>query len=328
MSVATRPTDQAAAPSSPRTLFGYDVLGTIGHGAGSTIYCVSHPASKQLYALKYVVRKVEKDDRFIDQLQAEFEVGAKVNHPHLRRSVDFQVNRTGLLRRVATDAALVLELFDGTSLEQHTPRDLASIVNAFIQTAQALHALHGLGYVHCDLKPNNILRDPATGTVKVIDLGQAAKIGTAKPRVQGTPDYMAPEQVKLQPVTVKTDVYNFGATLYFCLAGKKLPTLFTIKKGDNSFLVDQQIESPRDLNPLVPETLSNLVMECVRTNPAKRPGDMGELARKLEIIEFVMEQQQDPKRQAAAAVEASAVDRVDDEPEAEPLGEDLDIAGT
>ena len=50
------PTDPDAAPSSPRTLFGYDVLGLIGHGAGSTIYCVSHPASKQLYALKHVVR--------------------------------------------------------------------------------------------------------------------------------------------------------------------------------------------------------------------------------------------------------------------------------
>jgi serine/threonine-protein kinase len=272
----------------PQRLFGYEVLGLIGRGAGSTIYCVSQPASKQLYALKHVVRSREKDERFIDQLQAEFEVGGKVNSPYLRRSVDFQVNRTGLLRRTPTDAALVLELFDGASLEQQTPDDMALVVDAFVQTAKGLHALHGLGYVHCDLKPNNILRDPATGAVKVIDLGQAARIGTAKPRVQGTPDFMAPEQVKLQPVTVKTDVYNFGATLYFCLGGKKLPTLFTIKRGDNSFLVDQQIESPRDLNPRVPEQLSNLVMDCCRTNPAKRPADMSDLARRLEIVEHAI----------------------------------------
>lgn len=289
MSFATPPSPHEARAGVPRTLFGYDVLSPVGRGAGSTIYCVSHPVTKQLYALKHVVRKHEKDDRFIEQLEAEFEVGSKVNSPCLRRSVDLKVNRSGLLRRHASDAALVLELFDGTSLEQSTPRDLAQVVNAFVQTAQGLAALHQLGYVHCDLKPNNILRDNATGHVKVIDLGQAARAGTAKRRVQGTPDYMAPEQVRLEPVTVRTDVFNFGATLYFCLAGKKLPTLFNLKKGANSFLVDAKIESPKDLNPLIPEPLSNLVMECVRTNPAKRPPDMADLTRRLEIIEYALQ---------------------------------------
>lgn len=292
----------SASGGLPRTLFDYEVLGLIGHGAGSTIYCVSHPVTKQLYALKHVVRKTEKDDRFIDQLEAELEVGSKVNSPYLRRSIDLKVNRT-LLRR-ATDAALILELFDGVSLEEQTPRDLAVVVDAFIQAGQGLQALHQLGYVHCDLKPNNILRDQATGKVKVIDLGQAARNGTVKTRIQGTPDFMAPEQVKCLPVTFKTDVFNFGATMYFSLAGKKLPTLFNIKKGQNSFLVDSKIESPRDLNPLIPETLSNLVMECVRTNPAKRPEDMTELVRRLEIIEHTLHR--DARKQASIEPPKSA----------------------
>lgn len=297
-------TSSSPAPSAgmPKRLFDYEVLESIGQGAGSAIYCVSHPVTKQLYALKHVVRKTEKDERFIDQLEAEFEVGSKVNSPHLRRSIDLKINRT-LLRR-PIDAALTLELFDGVSLEQHTPRELTDVVNAFIQTAQGLQSLHQLGYVHCDLKPNNILRDHATGNVKVIDLGQAAKIGAVKTRIQGTPDYMAPEQVKCLPVTVKTDVFNFGATMYFCLAGKKLPTLFNIKKGENSFLVDSKIESPRDLNPLIPEPLSNLVMECVRTNAAKRPQDMAELTRRLEIIEHTLHR--DARKQAQAAASASS----------------------
>jgi len=283
----------------PKSLFDYEVLDHIGDGAGSTIYVVSHPTTKQLYALKHVVRKSDKDDRFIEQLETEFEVGTKVNSPGLRRSIDFKVNRT-ILRR-ATDAALILELFDGVSLESHIPRHLTDVVNTFIQTAQALHGLHHLGYIHCDLKPNNILRDSATGVVKVIDLGQAAKNGAVKTRVQGTPDYMAPEQVKCQPITVRTDVFNFGATMYFALCGKKLPTLFTLKKGDNSFLVDSKIDSPRDLNPLIPEPLSNMVMECVRTNPAKRPEDMADLTRRLEVIEHGLRRDAQ-KRAAAAAV--------------------------
>src|SRR5205823_1159523 len=130
-----------------------------------------------------------------------------------------------------------------------------------------------MGFVHCDLKPNNILLAP-DGRVKVIDLGQACKVGTQKQRIQGTPDYISPEQVRREPVTQRTDVYNFGATLYWALTGRNFPTLFTLKRGENSFLVDSQIPTPQALNDEVPETLSNLAMECVRTNPAKRPADM------------------------------------------------------
>lgn len=288
--------DPALDPGLPRSLFGYQVVDLIGQGAGSLIYVVNDPKTRQVLALKHVVRKTEKDDRFIEQLENEFEVGSQVHHVGLRRCLDYKATRT-LLRRV-TEAGLVMELFDGVPLEQQLPRTIAETVNAFIQTAQALHALHGLGYVHCDLKPNNILRDPK-GQIKVIDLGQAAKNGTVKKRIQGTPDFIAPEQVKCQAVTFKTDVFNFGATMYWALCGRKLPTLFTLKKSENSFLVDNQMASPRDINPMVPETLSNLVMECVRTNPAKRPEDMAELTRRLEIIEHTIHRDARQQRPAA-----------------------------
>jgi serine/threonine-protein kinase len=277
--------DPALDPGLPRKLFDYDVIDLIGEGAGSIIYAVSDPRNSQLFALKHVVRKTDKDDRYIEQLETEMQVGSQVQHPGLRRSVELKLNKT-LLRRV-TEAGLVLELFDGVPLERQLPRDLTEVVAAFVQVARALGALHAAGYVHCDLKPNNILRDPK-GRVKVIDLGQAARAGTAKKRIQGTPDYMAPEQVRCKPVTVQTDVFNFGATLYWGLTGRKLPTLFNIQKAENSFLVDDAMASPRDINPSIPETLSNLVMECVRTNPAKRPPDTVDLIRRLEIIEHTL----------------------------------------
>ena len=283
--VATDPTLAESNPL-PKSVFGYEVVDFIGEGAGSRIYAVTHPTTKQLYALKHVLPRQEKDVRFVEQLETEFEVGRQVSHPGLRRSLDLKVSKT-LFRKV-TEAALVMELFDGVPLERRLPQAMTQLVEVFIKSAEALAALHALGYVHCDLKPNNILFDAATNSVKVIDLGQAAKVGTAKSRIQGTPDYIAPEQVKCLPVTVQTDVFNFGATMYWCLCGNKLPTLFNIKKSENSFLVDAVMASPRDSNKLVPETLSNLVMECVRTNPQKRPADMVELARRLEIILHVM----------------------------------------
>ena len=71
----------------------------------------------------------------------------------------------------------------------------------------------------------------------------------------------------MRPVTVRTDVFNFGATMYWALSGKKIPTLFTIKKDENSFLLHDKIETAGRPQPQVPEPLSNLVMECIKTAP-------------------------------------------------------------
>ena len=284
----------------PQSLFGYDVLEFLGEGAASAIYAVSDPQTKQLYALKYVVRKTDKHERFIEQLHNELHAGQSVSHPSLRRIIDLKVNRT-LLRRTI-DAALIMELFDGEPLENRPPRTILESLDRFIQVGQGIEAIHAAGFVHSDLKPNNILLG-ADGSVRVIDLGQACKSGTIKPRVQGTPDYMAPEQVKCQPVTFRTDIFNFGTTLYWTLCGKHIPTLFRIKKAENSFLLDAQMAAPHAMNPHVPETLSNLVMECVRSSASKRPETMSDVVRRLEIMRHAL--QRDAR--AASADAATAI---------------------
>jgi serine/threonine protein kinase len=265
----------------PKSLFGYDVVDFLGTGAGSSIYVVSDPRTNQIYALKHVLRKTEKHARFIEQLENEYEVSRQFVHPSLRKSIEMKQTKTWLGK--VTEAALVMELFDGLPMDIKAPETIAAGVEVFIQASHGLEALHALGYVHCDLKPNNILIGP-DGAVKVIDFGQACKAGTVKERIQGTPDYIAPEQVKREAVTFRTDVFNFGATMYWAVTGKKIPTLFTLKKDENSFLVHDKIATPRDLNGEVPETLSNLIMECIRTNPLKRPEAMGEVTRRLEVI--------------------------------------------
>jgi serine/threonine-protein kinase len=281
----------------PKSLFGYDVIDFIGEGAGSMIYAVSRPDSGQIYALKHVKKKNDKDVRFIEQLENEFQVSQKFCHPGLRKSVDVKVNHT--LMRKPTEACLVMELFDGIPLDAQNRRDVGQTIDIFIKVAEALDSLHRQGYVHCDLKPNNILID-GNGTVKVIDFGQACPVGTAKARIQGTPDFIAPEQVKCEPVSIRTDVFNFGATLYWALCGRSLPTLFTLKKSENSFLFDDIMASPASLNPKVPEALSNLVMECVKTNAAKRPTDLKEVGRRLEIIRYAMHKHEATMQTAVA----------------------------
>ena len=271
----------------PAKLFDYEVIEFLGEGAGSTIYAVAHPETKQIYAMKHVLKRKEKDVRFMEQVQVEYETSRNFTHPNLRRA--YEVKDNSSLLRKATEMALVMELFDGISLAARRPTNPLQTVRYFIDAAKGLAAMHALGFVHCDLKPNNILIS-ADGAVKVIDYGQACKIGCQKERIQGTPDFIAPEQVKCAPMTVKTDVFNFGATMYWTLTGQNIPTLYTVSKtnAENAFLVDDRIASPADLNKDIAEPLSNLVMECIRTNPAKRPNDMHELIRRLEVVEHAV----------------------------------------
>jgi serine/threonine-protein kinase len=267
-------------------LLNYEVIGRLGEGARSTIYEVMDPLTRQMFALKHVIREDTKDIRFIEQMENEFAISRQFNHPNLRRSFELKIVKSMLLK--VNEAFLVMELFNGKALDVYLPAGLVDIVDTFIQASQGLKAMHVMGYVHCDIKPNNILRNDG-GVVKVIDFGQSAKIGTVKERIQGTPDFIAPEQVTRRPVSVQTDIFNLGATLYWALTSKHIPTAYTVnKKGENSFLLDTRIDTPQDLNPRIPSPLSNLVMECIATKAQKRPAEMDQVITRLELAKHVM----------------------------------------
>jgi eukaryotic-like serine/threonine-protein kinase len=274
-------------------LLHYDLQQRIGEGARSVIWRAIDTRTGKTVAIKRCIRKEDKDIRFVEQMEAEHNLCKNFNHPNLRRSLDLKINRT-LLRRV-TDAIMVMEYVDGLPLDVAPPPDLASTLDTFIQAAAGLKAMHALGYVHCDIKPNNILRS-SRGEVKVIDYGQSCPAGTIKERIQGTPDYIAPEQVNRKPVTVQTDVFNLGATLYWALTGRHIPTLYTVQKSksENNLLSDDLFDSPLQLNPLVPPVVSEMVMACVATAPKRRPADMDAMIQKLEIGKHLLVRSKDP----------------------------------
>lgn len=270
----------AASYAGGRELFGYRTLAEIGEGAGSIVYAVKDERGRR-YALKHVICQSDRDGRFVEQLKREHEVSQAVADAAFRKSIALHVRRN-LLGRVR-EAGLVLELVDG-----HPARapmsDIAAATRLIHKVALALAALHARGYVHCDLKPQNILLQ-GDGGVRLIDFGQACPVGTVKPRIQGTPDFISPEQVRCLPVSFKSDVFGLGAVAYHLLSGRSLTTLFTLKKGENSFLLDSALQSPRDLRPDVPAPLSDLVMESTRTSPAKRP-ELSTIIQRLEVIRF------------------------------------------
>ncbi len=271
---------------------GYRVLAGIGKGAASDLYAVQDPKTKQVWALKHVLKTSEKDQRFLDQIQNEYRVGSKLKHPNVRAVHRLVKHRQRFKVRSVT---LVMELVDATPLDQRLPQSHAQAVKIFHQVARGLNHMHSRGFVHADVKPNNILVTD-DDQVKIIDLGQACPIGTVKKRIQGTPGYMAPEQAHRQAITAKTDIYNFGASIYCVLVGEIIPTALPPKEGSDSLFtgaVDTKMVKPptppHEKNPSIHPLLSKQIMDCVRVNPDDRPASMAVVANRLELIGELLE---------------------------------------
>jgi len=287
---------------------GFNVLAELGRGAASVIYLVQDPRSKQVWALKHVVKNDAKDQRFLDQAEREHEVARALDHPTIRK-----IPRLIKARKLLSvkEIFLVMEYIDGVSVERDPPKNVLDAVSIFQQAARGLAAMHQAGWVHADMKPNNIVICD-DGSVKVIDLGQACRSGAVKERIQGTPDYIAPEQVHRREITPKTDIFNLGATMYWVLTSKHIPT--ALPKGDTlvSSVEDDFIEKAKPvnaLNPRIPDRLSDLVMQCVQVDPMKRPENMERVADRLDLILAQLRAEQEAKKGKAAVA-------VDDDEEA------------
>jgi serine/threonine protein kinase len=267
---------------------GLRILAELGQGGASIVYLAQDMRTKQVWALKHVHRGSAKDDRFLQQALYEFKVASKLDHPNIRKIVRATKRREMLVH--LSDVFLVMEMLDGVSMDKRLPKTFDDAVLIFIQVADALRHMHSRGYVHADMKPNNIMVVPGQNgpIAKIIDLGQSCEIGTVKPRIQGTPDYIAPEQVHRRAITERTDVYNLGATMYYVLTGKVVPSaLSTRPDALISRLDDVLIPPPTpaiDLNPRIPPKLNELIMQCVAVAPEDRPAYMSLVRERLELI--------------------------------------------
>lgn len=261
---------------------GFSVLETLGHGARSTIFKVKD-TKDNVFALKQVVKKGDADQRFVDQAILEHQVASQFKHPALRQSHKI-IRRRQLIK--LSEVLVLLEYVDGYTIEQRRPRNMMTLCMICKEVAAGLEVLHKKGFVHADIKPNNIMVTEE-GQVKIIDLGQSCTKGTIKPRIQGTPDYIAPEQVRRRRITPQTDVFNLGATMYWLLTNQHAPTLIPKGTPGVSLKTDQHNERkarpPRAMNPDVPPALSSLVMSCIEHEPSARPETMYRVRERLDL---------------------------------------------
>jgi len=269
----------------PYELFGYRVIAKLGSGAASELYAVQDPKTMQVWALKHVkVGPAHKDDRFIKQVEQEHDIGSKLSHPNIRR-----IGKLSRIKKLFTtmEIGLLLELIDAESMDQRRPKNIFEAASQFEQVAKGLAHMHENNFVHADIKPINAMVS-GSGEVKIIDLGQACKIGTEKKRIQGTPGYMAPEQANRQPVTEVTDIYNLGATMYWVLVGEVIPTAVPPHGNGKLGVVNAAMirppQPPHERNASIPLALSELILECVKVDPSDRVQSMSSVIDRLQGI--------------------------------------------
>jgi serine/threonine-protein kinase len=250
----------------------YRVVNELGEGAGSKIFLISDKnAGGKRYALKIVRKQEPEDDVYLAQAKTEYEASQKLNHPAIAKIYDFRQKKSWFK---VTGAELLMEYVDGKSLDEVEAPELAQLVLIFNHVASALAHMHRRGVFHGDMKPHNIMLSKS-GQVKLIDFGTAWIRGQDKNRVQGTPQYMAPEQSVEKTVNEKTDIYNFGATMYRMFTGRFVQQGI-LKPGD-----ERKVTLPSKLNPRIPADLNTLIVACLQSDPAKRPAGMYEVRDQL-----------------------------------------------
>jgi serine/threonine protein kinase len=259
----------------------FQVLGELGTGAHSTILQVRRNADGKNYALKVVPIHGTEDRKFLEQAQHEFRVAQMLSHPNLMRVYALELVRDWLFR--VTKVHLLSEYIKGMTLDTCPALPLPKLVQVFAKVAEGVAHMHVRRVYHADLKPNNIMVSRGGG-VKVIDFGLAWIQGEDKDRVQGTPEYMAPEQGKSRIANEQTDVYNLGATMYRMVTFTLPPSC--APKQNNALPItsktyERMLKPVTELMPGVPQGLADLIHHCLEYRPANRPKSMSEVQEAL-----------------------------------------------
>jgi serine/threonine protein kinase len=254
----------------------FQVLGTLGTGAHSTILRVRRDADGKEYALKVVSIAEESDKKFLEQARHEFRVGQMLNHPNLVKVFAFETESDWLFR--VRKAKLLIEYVDGQTLDKTPLLNPAKLLRVFEKVAAGLVHMHKQGVIHADLKPNNVMLGRGL-MVKIIDYGLAWIKDEPKGRVQGTPEYMAPETASHKVINERTDIYNFGAMMYrlvtLQLPPSVLPSADGFKLTEKMF--HEQLVPVQEINHAVSPELCELIHRCLSYNAHKRPERMSEV---------------------------------------------------
>ena len=257
----------------------YEIGDLLGKGGYGVVYRARQSAVMREVAIKVILPRYANSPEFIRRFESEAQVVARLEHPHIVPLYDYW--------REPDSAYLVMRYLRGGSLrdmmEQQGKMDTGTTSNVLEQVGSALTFAHRNGVVHSDVKADNILMDE-DGNAYLSDFGIAKEVGaegSGSGNLEGTPAYLAPEQIRGEAAGPLSDVYAFGIMLYEMLSGSRpfadetLATLVYKHLNEPLPMIDHDA-----LN--LPPAFNSIIQRATAKDPEERYPDVMTLVREFQ----------------------------------------------
>lgn len=246
----------------------YEILKSIGEGGMANVYLAHDTILDRDVAIKVLRGDLENDEKFIRRFQREAKSVSDLSHPNIVEVFD--------VGEEDGQHYIVMEYIDGKTLKQLVQKrgalTVAEVLDIMSQLTDGLTQAHDAYIIHRDIKPQNIMILD-NGIIKITDFGIAMSMNatqlTQTNSVMGSVHYLPPEQASGKGATTKSDIYSAGILMYELLTGS-VPF-----KGDNAVEIAlkqmrERIPSIRKQNPLIPQSVENIVLKATAKNPKNR----------------------------------------------------------
>lgn len=270
----------------------YDIINRVGGGGMAIVYMGVDQLLNRKVAVKVLRQQYVHDEEFIQRFRREAQSAASLSHPNVVSIYD--------VGQEEDIHYIVMEYVEGTTLneiiKERAPLQVEEAIHYATQICDALDHAHHNQIIHRDIKPHNILIGK-NGRVKVTDFGIARAVTastiTQTGSVVGSVHYFSPEHAKGISTGAKSDIYSLGIVLYQMLTGK-LPFL-----GESPISValkhlQEDVEEPRKVNPLIPQSVENIILKAMRKNQDERYTSAEEMVVDLETC-LIPERLHEPK---------------------------------
>jgi eukaryotic-like serine/threonine-protein kinase len=302
-----------------RRLGQYTLEQKLGEGGMGVVYRARHAMLRRPTAIKLLPPE-KAGDAAIERFEREVQLTARLSHPNTVAVFDYGRTPDGIFY-------YAMEYLDGVDL--HTlvradgPQPPARVVHVLRQVASALAEAHGVGLIHRDVKPENVIlceRGGIPDVAKVVDFGLVRDLERSSSLsradvVQGTPLYLSPEAIAApDSVGGQSDLYALGAVGYFLLTGQHVFDGATLVEVCAHHLHTRPVPPSQRLGQSLPGGLEALLLACLEKEKARRPPSASVLQKQLAALARELEWSEDEARawwqrwRARAAAEPKAAD--------------------
>jgi eukaryotic-like serine/threonine-protein kinase len=270
-----------------KTISHYRVLSELGQGGMGVVYEAEDLRLGRRVALKFLPANVVPDEKTLQRFEREARAASSLNHPGICTIYEVEEH--------AEQPVIVMELLKGQSLKERLQCGQIStneLLDFGIQIADALETAHTKGIIHRDIKPGNIFI-VGSGRVKVLDFGLAKVVTTfaedqeqtltMEGAIPGTVPYMSPEQVRVEELDARSDLFSLGVVLYELATGQ-LPfarknTILTIDA-----ILNSRPPAPGSLNRSLPAELDSIITKALEKDPERRYQHASEIRNDLQQL--------------------------------------------